>query len=210
MRTLLPKTWLNDDVINSFFILLLAREKSSKVAGSPKCHFMKTHFYTKLAMQPKGQVEDVRYDASRGSRWAQVPADSRAIRGRAGRGMADPARVQRESRRVAQSRMSSARMQVRLKRYAMTPREEADGRKFPPTAGPSEAGRVVGWQIQPESHESRAESRRVTQSRVCKLLRQSRISMLPQMSASNASTLTVGVFSLRFVAARVIGAAVLC
>ena len=44
----------------------------------------------------------------------------------------------------------------------MTPREEADGRKFPPTAGPSEAGQVVGWQIQSES---RAESCRVVQSR---------------------------------------------
>ena len=43
-----------------------------------------------------GQVEEVRYDTSRGSRWAQIRADSRAIRGRAGRGMADPARVQRE------------------------------------------------------------------------------------------------------------------
>ena len=60
--------WLNDEVVNYFFMLILAREHSEhsdKVAGSPKCHFLQTVFYTRLAMQPKGySYADVR-------RWTQ-------------------------------------------------------------------------------------------------------------------------------------------
>ena len=54
MRTLQPLVWLNDEVINFYFKLLLAREGGSKDADMPTCHFMQTCFYPKLAEQSKG------------------------------------------------------------------------------------------------------------------------------------------------------------
>lgn len=56
MCTLQPLTWLNDEVINFFFKLLLAREEGGggKHADMPTCHFMQTNFYPKLAEQSKG------------------------------------------------------------------------------------------------------------------------------------------------------------
>ena len=57
MRTLRPLTWLNDEVINLFFKLLLAREVRKDADADTdtlRCHFMMTNFYTKLAEQSKG------------------------------------------------------------------------------------------------------------------------------------------------------------
>ena len=52
MCTLQPSAWLNDEVINVFFKLLLAREEGGgKHADLPTCHFMQTNFYPKLAEQ---------------------------------------------------------------------------------------------------------------------------------------------------------------
>ena len=52
MCTLQPLTWVNDEVINFFFKLLLAREKGGgKHADMPTCHFMQTNFYPMLAEQ---------------------------------------------------------------------------------------------------------------------------------------------------------------
>jgi len=50
MRKLRPGVWLGNEVINLFMKLLSARE-AVKSAQLPKCHFMQTFFYTKLAEQ---------------------------------------------------------------------------------------------------------------------------------------------------------------
>ena len=60
MRTLRHGAWLNDEVINLWFKLCDAREKAGLAAASagatddvtaqwPRCHFMQSNFYTKLA-----------------------------------------------------------------------------------------------------------------------------------------------------------------
>uniref|UniRef100_A0A7S0IT36 Ubiquitin-like protease family profile domain-containing protein n=1 Tax=Calcidiscus leptoporus TaxID=127549 RepID=A0A7S0IT36_9EUKA len=52
MATLLPRQWLNDEVINYFLKLLEARAETDLVdtsAGRLKIHFMNTQFYHKLA-----------------------------------------------------------------------------------------------------------------------------------------------------------------
>jgi sentrin-specific protease 1 len=66
MATLRPGQWLNDEVINYFFTLLGEREKAAAAAaddggaptaGWPRCHFVQTNFYTKLAeSSPAGYV----------------------------------------------------------------------------------------------------------------------------------------------------------
>ena len=54
MATLRPMTWLNDEVINLFMKLIDTRLQAAVDATLPKCYFMQTNFYTKLAEGPSG------------------------------------------------------------------------------------------------------------------------------------------------------------
>jgi len=54
LACLRPHIWLHDDVINASFHLLDARSQAAIDATLPKCHFMETNFYTKLAEGASG------------------------------------------------------------------------------------------------------------------------------------------------------------
>ena len=62
MATLRPRRWLNDEVINYFFKLLVRRERRKTKA---RCHFFQTNFYTKLAESYGG------YNYRKVARWTK-------------------------------------------------------------------------------------------------------------------------------------------
>ena len=54
MRKLKPGEWLNDEVVNYYFKMLLARANDEGDPNRPKCHVTNTQFYPKLAETDKG------------------------------------------------------------------------------------------------------------------------------------------------------------
>ena len=58
--------WLNDEVINLFLKLLDARDRAKPEGdGTPRCHFLQSNFYTKLAESHAG------YDYTKVRRWTK-------------------------------------------------------------------------------------------------------------------------------------------
>mmetsp|Transcript_9523 Transcript_9523/g.19406 ORF Transcript_9523/g.19406 Transcript_9523/m.19406 type:complete len:198 (+) Transcript_9523:1-594(+) len=72
MHTLQPRTWLNDEVIH-YYLLLLSRNHES-------CHFFKSHFMTKLLNHGEGyRYENVRTWARRANLSSTRPGDIFAL-----------------------------------------------------------------------------------------------------------------------------------
>lgn len=65
MQCLLPRTWLNDEVINFYFKLL--QERCNKATQGPKCWFTNSFFWNKLSGGPAKQNDEYNYKEVR--RW---------------------------------------------------------------------------------------------------------------------------------------------
>ena len=69
MRTLRRRTWLNDEVIHYFYLMLSKRdEELCKKNGTKRSHFFKSFFLTKLF--DEGGTNEYKY--SNVKRWSKV------------------------------------------------------------------------------------------------------------------------------------------